>query len=356
MVDGVSWRILLEDLESAYRQAERGAPVVLPAKTTSFKRWAERLAAHAASPALAAEEPYWLDEARRGARPLPFDIAGAGAGGDNTRASTRSLSVALDATETRALLREVPAAFHTQINDLLLAALAEAFAGGTGGGPLLVDLEGHGREEISGDLDLSRTVGWFTAIFPLLLDARPELKPELRLAAVQAALRAVPRNGIGYGLLRYFGKAEPAARLAALPAAEINFNYLGQLDQALGGESPFRPAAESAGPAAGPGGRRSHRLEINGFVAAGELRFDWAYSPNLDRAETVLGWAREHMEALRRWIARSRAAAPDLPSRAAAVDFDWSPEQMDEIAAVLSLGGDPESGPAAGRAGGKVER
>jgi iturin family lipopeptide synthetase A len=350
VVDGVSWRILLEDLESAYRQAERGAPVVLPAKTTSFKRWAERLAQHAASPALAAEEPYWLDEARRGARPLPLDFAGAG--GDNTRASTRSLSVALDAAETRALLREVPTAFHTQINDLLLAALAEAFAGWTGGGPLLVDLEGHGREEIAGDVDLSRTVGWFTALFPLLLDARPELTPELRLAAVQAALRAVPQSGIGYGLLRYGGRAETAARLAALPAAEISFNYLGQLDQAFGGESPFRPAAESAGPAAGPGGRRSHRLEINGFVASGELRFDWAYSPNLDRAETVLRWAREHMEALRRWIARSRGAAPDLPSLAAAADFDWSPEQMDEIAAVLSLGGDP----AARQAGGTVER
>jgi hypothetical protein len=106
-------------------------------------------------------------------------------------------------------------------------------------------------------------------------------------------------------------------------------------------------------------------LEVNGFVAGGELRFDWAYSPNLDRAETVEGWAREHMEALRRWIARSVVgvgAAPDLPSiaasaaGAAAADFDWSPEQMDEIAAVLSLGGDPEAGQAAGRPGGTVER
>jgi non-ribosomal peptide synthase protein (TIGR01720 family) len=337
VVDGVSWRILLEDLESAYRQSERGGPVELPARTTSFKGWAERLAEHAASPVLAAEETYWLDEARRGVRPLPLDVPA----GENTRASTRTLSVALDAAETGALLRDVAAAFHTQINDLLLAALAEAFAPWTGGGPLLVDLEGHGREEIDEDLDLSRTVGWFTAIFPLLLDTvEIEEEPERRLAGVQAALRTVPQNGIGYGALRYCGRPDVAARLAALPAAEVSFNYLGRLDQALAARSPFRIAPESAGPTAGRGGRRSHLLEINGLVVGGVLRFDWSYSPRLHRAETVERLARAHTAALRRWIARAR----DAQAVADTTDFGWSPEQLDEIAAVLSLGRDEDAG------------
>ncbi|MEA2691490.1 MAG: hypothetical protein QOJ16_877, partial [Acidobacteriota bacterium] len=338
VVDAVSWRILLEDLESAYRQIERGGPVELPAKTTSFKRWASRLREYAGSPALAAEEAYWRNGERRRVHPLPLDFPL----GENTRASTRSLSVTLDAEETRALLRDVATAFSAQINDLLLTALAEAFAGWTGGGPLLIDLEGHGREEIDADLDLSRTVGWFTSIFPLLLDPAPEMPAERRLLRVQEQLRTVPRNGIGYGVLRYCGSPEVAARLAALPAAEISFNYLGRIDQALSAGSPFRIARESAGPTAGRGGRRSHALEINGLVIGGELHFDWSYSPHLHRTGTVERLAREHAEALRRWIARSRGGytAPALDVS----EFNWSPQQLDEIAAVLGLPREKEQG------------
>uniref|UniRef100_UPI003D7503CC condensation domain-containing protein n=1 Tax=Streptomyces sp. YPW6 TaxID=2840373 RepID=UPI003D7503CC len=145
-VDGVSWRILLEDLATAYE----GAP--LAPKTTSFKEWAERLG-QATDPA---EDAYW-DAVPTTA--LPTDHPG----GENTVTSAETLAVELDEAETQALLTEVPAAYRTQINDVLLTALAQTLAAWTGQETVTVALEGHGREELFDDVDVSRTVGWFTS-------------------------------------------------------------------------------------------------------------------------------------------------------------------------------------------------
>ena len=119
----------------------------------------------------------------------------------------------------------------------------------TGEPRLRFDLEGHGREEIAPDLDLSRTVGWFTTIFPVTLAAPPGAGPGDLLRGVKEALRAVPRRGLGYGLLRYL---EEAPELAAIPASEVAFNYLGQLDAALGGPGGWELAPESTGPGQSP--------------------------------------------------------------------------------------------------------
>jgi NRPS condensation-like uncharacterized protein len=165
-VDGVSWRILLEDLQTIYQQLSRKEAIKLPPKTTSFKQWAKRLMEYAHSGALQQELGYWLAASRTRAYRLPVDYPE----GTNTEASARTVSVSLTAEETKALLQEVPKAYRTQINDVLLTALVQAFSRWTGAQSLLLDLEGHGREEIFEDVDLSRTVGWFTTIFPVLLD------------------------------------------------------------------------------------------------------------------------------------------------------------------------------------------
>ncbi|HYP02720.1 MAG TPA: amino acid adenylation domain-containing protein, partial [Pyrinomonadaceae bacterium] len=168
-VDGVSWRILLEDLLNVYRQLSRGERVKLPPKTTSFKQWAERLTLHAESEAVRGELDYWLAQSERQASsPLPIDFRT----GDNTRASASVVSIALNAEETDVLLHEAPEVYHTQSNDLLLTALAKALTKWSGRNRLTLALEGHGREEIAEDLDLSRTVGWFTSVFPVALDLR----------------------------------------------------------------------------------------------------------------------------------------------------------------------------------------
>ena len=283
VVDGVSWRILLEDLAVLYRGLTRGGPAELPAKTTSFRLWAGRLAAAAAAPETEAELPFWLQQPWTAVSRLPLDHPEGVAA--NLVATESSESLQLDTGETRALLQEVPQAYNTRINDVLLSALAAGFRDWTGAPVLLVDLEGHGREEVFPDVDLSRTVGWFTSIHPVLLDLREASTPAASLQAVKEQLRRVPRGGLGYGLLRRAGPH--AATLAALPQAEVLFNYLGQLDRALPADSPFREARESGGTPQSPRSRRSHLLVLNGGVFGGRLSLTCTFSTNVHRRETM---------------------------------------------------------------------
>ncbi|MCP4658587.1 MAG: amino acid adenylation domain-containing protein, partial [bacterium] len=298
-VDGVSWRVLLEDLERVCQQAERGEEIAFPPKAESFKSWAERLGEHARSEALREESSYWLAEPRTRVRPLPVDLAQ----GVNNVASVRTVTAALEVGETRSLLQEVPAAYQTRINDVLLTALLQAFARWTGEASLLVDVEGHGREELFQGVDLSRTVGWFTVIYPVLLECRKARGPGEDLMAVKEQLRAVPNGGIGYGLLRYLsGDEELVEPLRRLPHAEVSFNYLGQLDPVFSDSQLLRPASESSGAAIGPGGIRSHLLQINGGVAEGRLSLDWIYSEKVHYRATIERVAGDFIEALRALI------------------------------------------------------
>lgn len=285
VVDGVSWRILLEDLETAVRQLTGGEAVELPPRTTSFQTWAQRLAEHAASGALEEEAAYWAAVAETRSVSLPVDLPD----GESSIGSTRAVSCWLDAEETHALLQEVPAAYHTQINDVLLAGLALAL-----GSPLVVELEGHGREDLFADVDLTRTVGWFTTHFPVLLDAGQNGDPGESLKRVKEQLRQVPQRGIGYGLL--------GSRLHPVQEPQIGFNYLGQFDQALASTSPFRLAAEEKGPDRSLRGRRSRQIDIIGRILGGRLQITWLYSDELHRPFTIEGMAQRYLASLRSLI------------------------------------------------------
>jgi aryl carrier-like protein len=202
-VDTISWSVLLEDLETAYHQLSNEEEVSLPRKTTSFKSWTTQLAQFAQSSAVEPEIDYWTSRAAVPVTKLPVDHAGA-----NTVASRRTVSVSLTPAETRSVLQDLPAKHRTQINEVMLAAIARSFTLWTGTPSLLIDLEGHGREQIIEGIDLARTVGWFTSIFPVLLDLGKASKPLEALRAVKEQLRAVPNRGIGYGLLRYLSGRE----------------------------------------------------------------------------------------------------------------------------------------------------
>jgi amino acid adenylation domain-containing protein/non-ribosomal peptide synthase protein (TIGR01720 family) len=305
VVDGVSWRILFEDLEAAYLQLARGRAVRLPPKTTSFKQWAEGLHAYAGSAALQQEAAYWLDDRRGKVRPLPVDFPD----GQNSVASARRVSVFLGEQETRALLQDVPGAYRTQINDALLAALAQALSRWTGDRTFLVDLEGHGREDVVAGADLSRTVGWFTSIFPLLLEAGDPEDPGACLKSAKEQLRALPNRGIGHAVLRHLGDGPAAQRLAEGPRPQVSFNYLGQFDQGFASSGLFTvDPAEAIGRETSLGGRRPWLIDINGGVGGGRLRFDFTYSENLYRHTTVEGLAHGFLDALRQIVAH--AAAP----------------------------------------------
>ncbi len=303
-VDGVSWRILLEDLQTAYQQRLAGAAPQLPAKTTSFKAWAERLAAYARTAAVQNELPFWLETLAPGAGGLPVDLVD----GDDDVASEQSVAVTFTADETRALLQDVPRAYHTEINDALLTALAQTLTRWTGARAALIDLEGHGREDVLPGVDVSRTVGWFTSVYPVRLELRPGLPPGEALKSVKEQLRRVPGRGLGYGLLRYLA-AEPALR--GRPEAPVSFNYLGQFGRQAapeaGGPTPFEPAAESSGLAQSPRAARSHRLDLNGGISAGCLRLEWTYSAARHRRATVERLAGDFAQALRDLIAHCQA-------------------------------------------------
>jgi non-ribosomal peptide synthase protein (TIGR01720 family) len=331
-VDGISWRILLEDLQTVYRQLSSAESVQLPPKTTSFKHWSERLTEYAQSAALQRELDYWLTQPWSNCSVLPRDFPEGRS--RNIEASTRTLSVALSIEETQALLQEMPAAYNTQINDVLLTALAQAFSRWTGQGALLVTLEGHGREDIFDDVDLSRTVGWFTTLFPVLLELGEDSHPGATLKSIKEHLRRIPNRGIGYGMLRHLNaNAAIAESLRGLPEPEVSFNYLGQFDQVLSETSAFAWAREARGPMRSLGSHRSHLLDINGSVMEKQLRVTWSYSDNIYRRTTMEALAENFLQALRSLIGhcRSHEAGGLTPS-----DFplaDLNQKELDELIA-----------------------
>ncbi len=299
VVDGVSWRILLEDLQQIYAQVAAGQEVVLPPKSTSFQYWAQRLSRHARSEELHAELEYWRQFGRREVAELPVDHPK----GENLESSVESVTVSLSADETAALLRDVPSAYNTQINEALLTALVRAASRWIGKRSLLVEMEGHGREDIFEDVDLSRTVGWFTTLFPVRLDLGDSVTPGDALKGIKEQLRQVPRHGIGYGLLRYLHPDDAVrASLARQPQAAISFNYLGQFDQSIPTSGSFGPAKESRGPERSPKARRSHLIEILGGISGGELQVSWLYSRNLHERDTIETLASAFLEELRALI------------------------------------------------------
>ncbi|KYC42725.1 non-ribosomal peptide synthetase [Scytonema hofmannii PCC 7110] len=301
VVDGVSWRILLEDLQTAYQQLSQGQTISLPAKTTSFKDWAQHLVEYGQSDVLKSELPYWLSVSSASVYSIPVDHTA----GANTVSSARTISVFLNEAQTQALLQDVPKAYKTQINDVLLTALALVLSRWTHSESVFFNLEGHGRENIVDGVDLSRTVGWFTTIFPVVLNIPATDKDNIGdvLKSVKEQLRTIPNKGIGYGLLRYLSqKPEIIAQLQTSKQAEISFNYLGQFAQVLNQSSMMQIASESSGQNHSLHHPRPHLLDINAIIIDERLQIDWTYSSNFHQPRTIEKIAQEFLETLQELI------------------------------------------------------
>ncbi|NWF10781.1 non-ribosomal peptide synthetase [Pseudomonas salomonii] len=287
VVDGVSWRILLEDLQQAYRNA------ALPAKTSAYQDWAQQLQAHALT--LGNQLPYW--QAQTASADLPCDNP---QGGLQNRLGSK-LEIRLSAEHTRQLLQDAPAAYRTQVNDLLLTALARVVSRWSEQPAALIQLEGHGREDLFDTLDLSRTVGWFTSLFPVRLQADGELSAAIK--SVKEQLRAVPHKGIGYGLLRYLGTPDAREALSNLTAPRITFNYLGQFDRQFNESALFVPAAQGSGQAQDPQAPLANWLTVEGQVYGGELALQWGFSREMFEVATVQRLADDFQQELLALIA-----------------------------------------------------
>lgn len=300
VVDAVSWHILLDDLDTAYQQAVSGEQIDLGAATTSYQEWAQRLGEYVAAGKLDSELGHWAAALDRPAE-LPADGWPA-----DPPAPVQALTVQLDGQETEALLRGAPTAYRTGINDVLLAAFARAMSGWTGQSRVCIDLEGHGREDFLDGVDLSRTVGWFTTVYPVALDVPPGADGtdwRTLIKSVRRQLRAIPGHGIGYGALRYLGSPGVRDRLAAnSPGPQVAFNYLGQWDarppEAHGGL--YKAVHGSLGQDHDPADRGPYLLEVVGAVQAGRMEFAIYYQPGVHHLATVQAVARDFTDALRR--------------------------------------------------------
>ncbi|CAM5352707.1 Carrier domain-containing protein OS=Streptomyces antimycoticus OX=68175 GN=SANT12839_008090 PE=4 SV=1 [Streptomyces antimycoticus] len=304
MVDGVSWRVLLEDLNTAYQQLLTGRRADLGPRTTSVRDWSHKLTEHTATGGFDAELPHWRAVSAECAIGLPVDGEG-----DNTVASMAQVTVRLDRERTDALLRQVPEVYRTRVDDVLLAALGRVLGDWTGRRRVAVDLEGHGREEhLLDGVDLSRTVGWFTSLYPVALDLTDGGWGET-LSLRQGA--AAGRPGTRYRLWR---AAPSRPRIGAPGAAEpgISFNYLGQFDWSTTAEDTedsglVRTVRDGLGGDAAPDTVRAHLLDVVGRVERRCLEITWYYGSGTHTEETVAGLARGML--LARWR-RSSATAP----------------------------------------------
>ncbi|WP_236144696.1 condensation domain-containing protein [Nostoc sp. CMAA1605] len=296
-VDGVSWRILLEDLFIVYQQLEQQENIQLPPKTLAFKDWATLLQEYGMLPAVRAQLDYWLKQPWSQVNSLPVDDPTEKQ--NNSVGSVADVSITLTQEETRALLQQVPSAYNTQINDVLLTALVQTSAQWTGNSTVLIDLEGHGREDVFADVDVSRTVGWFTSIFPVILQLENQNHLGAALKSIKEQLRAIPQRGLVYGILRYLSQdSEIRSQLAALPLAEISFNYLGQFDQGTSKSVGWKFATESTGNERSLEGQRRHLLDINAWVVEGQLQVRWSYSSHIHQRSTVESLAQKYLQAL----------------------------------------------------------
>jgi len=316
VVDGVSWRILLEDLEHAYQQD------CLPTKTTSYKTWAERLHDDAKSETLLKERDYWLSRVPTSQLILDFPDA------NNEIADTQHIEVKLDRMQTHSLLGEVHRPYNTRINDILLVALGLALSKYTGKREIWLDLEGHGRVDMFDDIDLSRTVGWFTSIYPVCLYLPPDLNPKTAIMSIKEQLRAIPHEGIGYGILKYLcGETRFKTR------PEIVFNYLGQFEQESG---LFRFATEAMGSEQSEQGQHTHFLEINGLVIHGCLQFTWRYSRRQFKAETIKKMAQEFIQTLQILISHCQQTEMVSYTPSDFPEVTLNQEYLDKIATEIS--------------------
>jgi amino acid adenylation domain-containing protein/non-ribosomal peptide synthase protein (TIGR01720 family) len=291
IVDGVTWRILTGDLATAWSAVSGGTKPQLPPVGTSFKRWAEHLVSGAHDTRRAAEMPLWqgileTPDVLLGDRPLDptQDVMG----------SLRYVAQELPPETTSSLLTTVPSAFNAGVNDVLLAALALAVAdwrrrrAGDEDTAVLVDLEGHGREEFVEGVDLSRTVGWFTSIFPVRLDPGPLDWDDLwaggetagdAIKRVKEQLRGLPDKGLGFGMLRHLNLETAAVLSDALPR-QIGFNYLGRVAAGSQGPADWSPAPEHVPGLQDRDAPMAHSLELNALTRehAGGPRLAAAWS------------------------------------------------------------------------------
>ncbi|NJO88541.1 MAG: hypothetical protein HC831_05925 [Chloroflexia bacterium] len=330
-VDGVSWRILVEDLQEIYLALSNKDEVKLAPKTTSYRQYAAELQKYASKYELIRELEYWKEQQnlRIGAIPVAF------VGTENTEASVRKIIVNLDEALTKSLLSEANSAYTTRINDLLLAAMAKTLSKLTGQCNNQILLESHGREDLFENIDLTRTVGWFTSIYPVTLTSTDDNIDRL-IKTVKETLHNVPYNGFNYGILKYLSGTKSKNVLSELLKPQLSFNYLGQLDIQENDNDLFSLKNEDLGSLHGPDNCRNHQIDVNAYVIDNKIHFDFEYSENLNRTETIREFANDYIESLQQIINYCANTSTNNYTPSDFADVDLDQDELDSILSELS--------------------
>ena len=298
-----SWPILLDDLDAAYRQLEAGEPIQVPKKTTSARQWAERLAERAKPGGMPQQElDYWLAQAPHNPPRFPLDHEK----GPNDWIMARTETAELDEEETLILQQQVPRFVGVQIDAVLVTAVLSAFESWIGSRSLPVYMLGHGREALYDDMDLSRSIGWFNTIYPILLDMGPDRDPIASAREINRQLRRVPHGGTGFGILRYLSRdPDVVAHMSKALAPQVFFNYFGPDDskelgrlkkvQIFGGYHQDRTT------------KRLCPLTVGLMVVQDRLQIKWEHNLNLHQGETIRPLAQRCREVLRWFLDDFRA-------------------------------------------------
>jgi amino acid adenylation domain-containing protein/non-ribosomal peptide synthase protein (TIGR01720 family) len=290
-IDGVSWRIILEDLEHLLEDLNKGAKPVAGAKSSSYREWYNALTTYGESRTLLSQKSYW-EQAVKSFEPLPIDNP---YDGQLLVKDVEHHKVHINADLTRRLLQEVPKVYHTEINDILLTALSIVLNKWSGLEKSVIGLEGHGREHIAEGIDTSRTVGWFTTLYPVVLENGAGDQIASHIKSVKEKLRQIPDKGLGYGVLKYIQKVDS---LQGKEPWDIVFNYLGQLDAVGANSNLLSRAAEFTGAGMSEKQPASAKLSLNSYIKAGELVITWSYSTKHYVKETIINLAKDYINSL----------------------------------------------------------
>lgn len=316
-VDGISFRVMLEDFQTVYQQIISGREISLPSKATSVAHWASRIKTYADSPEINKEIDFWNKIAASKKTLLPRDFVE----GENTESSAETVEVFCSESETQALLQKTLQTFRTRINDVLIYALSNTLAEWTKQPEILIHLEGHGREEIARNTNVSRTVGWLTSIFPVRLKLPETENRAEKLNAVKRQLAEIPKHGVGYGIMRYAANEEVRKKLLPLDSPEIVFNYLGKFDGVLESNQPFAPSLEYAGKLYDGNNKRPFLIQVVCQIAENRFGATFYYSRNFHKKETIQTLAERFIEFLREIISDSQK---QLSGKLSIVDFPHS--------------------------------
>nr|WP_269724296.1 amino acid adenylation domain-containing protein [Bacillus thuringiensis] len=281
VIDGVSWRILLEDLEKIYRFVENDEEIIVPTKTTSYKEWTRKLMEFANGEEIKKELDYWIDVEKTEVAEIPRDFKKS----ESTFGESKTITVNITRELTEKLLRKANTAYHTQINDLLLCSLAMAIEAWSGNNKILISLEGHGRENILKDVLIDRTIGWFTSLYPVILDVKHNEDIAYCIKKTKEYLRRIPNKGIGYGILKYLTALENKKNMHFKLKPEIGFNYLGEFTEH--NQEIFCYSELSSGTSVSLSNKKLNPIEINGWVIKGQLNLEFNYSTKEFKDETI---------------------------------------------------------------------